>query len=404
MEILFAAGHMPSRRGRQAGQKTSYHICEYLARRHRVHLLALAPISELAFLDRDDMGIFASWETMPVTNQVRLLGMLTSPTLPLAISARHSVAFRRRLRSLARDCSSDVVIFDHTAMFQYVSTVPSSAMKVASAHDIYVQTWRRKVSRAGNPASRLLFRIEESRMERWETNACAACDLVITHNDKDKRLLESLEPRARVIAIDPWSDPLNFHADAARESGSIIFLGAMDRRENSDAARWIVKEILPVIRREVPGARLYIAGSKGERLAQEFAGRDDVLVTGFVEDIGSLMARMEIALLPLRLGAGIKIKMLECMTAGLPIVTTSVGAEGIGGDHGTHYLVAEVADAIAEHTVWLFRNTAAAREMGARARKLVTESRDFEGRMSHLEHVLTETVAERLRGGVRSVQ
>lgn len=395
MEIVFAAGHLPMSRGRQAGFKTSYFMCEYLGRRHRVHLLALAPISELAFLDTQDMGIFVSWQTMPVTNRVRLLGILSSLTLPLAIGARHSLAFRRKLRSLSRDCHPDVVIFDHTALFQYVADVPSPALKVGSAHDIYTQMWRRKASRAGNPVLSLLLGMEASRMERWEKNACTLLDLVVTHSDKDKQLLESLEPTARVMAIDPWSDPLNCHADAAREHGSIIFWGAMDRPENSDAVRWIVKEILPAIRRDVPRAKLYIAGSKGERLAPEFGSRADIVITGFVEDIGSLMARMEIALLPLRLGAGIKVKTMECMAAGLPIVTTSVGAEGIGGLNGTHYLVAEDADTIAQHAVRLLRNTAAAREMGGRAAEFIAQTRDFTARMKRIEDALTRAVAER---------
>ncbi len=401
MEILFAAGHLPACCGRQAGQKTSYHICEFLARRHQLHFLGFIPADEIAELNQADMEMFASWELTPVTSRVRVIGALSAPLLPLSIAARHSHGFRRRLQKIVRERQPDVVIFDHTAMFQYAAGVPASVVTVGSAHDMMTQSWQRKKSQSANPVSRLLLSAEFRRMERWEKTAWARLDLVVAHNGKDKQLVETLEPRARVIAIDAWMSPPACYPASHREPGAMIFWGAMDRPENVDAARWAAREIVPSIRRSVPRAKLYIAGSRGEQLAPEFAGRDDIVVTGFVEDVGALMSRMEIALLPLRLGAGIKIKTLECMAAGLPVVTTSVGAEGVNGIHGTHYQVADAAEKIAAHAIEFLSDPSAAREMGARAKQFIAESRDFAARMSSFEEVLVDVVAERRNGQKR---
>jgi polysaccharide biosynthesis protein PslH len=395
MDILIAAGHLPSPGGPQAGHKCSYFAYEYLARRHRLHLIAFANKNEVAGLGRAKLEIFASHELLPVNRRVRLMGALTAPTLPLAIAARHSGSFRTRLEQAVRVRKPDLVIFDHTAMFQFVESAPATVVTAGIAHDVYTQVWDRKAAQARNPVLKPLLRAESRRMQSWETSAFRNLDLVIAFNEKDKHLIETLEPAATTIAVDPWMSLPISKAGSTREPGALIFWGAMDRLENVDAARWAAKELLPAIRQSVPHAKLYIAGNRGEHLAQEFAGREEIVVTGFVDDVGELMSRMEIALLPLRLGAGIKIKTLECMAAGLPVVTTSVGAEGVGGTGGRDYFVAEKADEIVQHTLSLLHNPPAAREMGARAIEFIAKRWDFEGRMHSLEAFLTQRVVER---------
>jgi polysaccharide biosynthesis protein PslH len=395
MDIVFAAAHLPASQGRQAGQKTSFNLCKHLAQRHRLHLLAFAPASELANFTREELGIFTSYELIPLNNSVRLAGVLSSPHIPLAFAVRHSASYCRKLRKLVRETHADVVIFDHTAMFQYAAEIGATAVCVGSAHDICTQGWRRKVMGARNPLVRFMLGVEARRIERWERCVCAQLDFVVPHSDKDKQFIEELQPGVKAIAIDAWFSPPASEAAAQREPGAMIFFGAMDRAENVDAARWAANELLPKIRRSAPHARLYIAGNRGEQIASEFVGRDDIVITGFVQDVGALMSRMELALLPLRLGAGIKIKTLECMAAGLPVVTTSVGEEGIGGTHAVHYCVAETADDLARHAIHLLESPSEAQEMGSRAKEFVTKNRRFSERMQSLEDALVDAVAQR---------
>jgi polysaccharide biosynthesis protein PslH len=397
MEIIFAAGHLPASQGRQAGQKVSFHFCEYLSQRHRIHLLAFAADNELVGQTHDDLRIFASSELLPLKNSVRMAGILSAPRLPIAIAVRHSARYRSKLQKLVREARPDVVIFDHTAMFQYAADLAGTALTVGSSHDILTQGWQRKVAGARHPLARFLLGIESRRMRRWETRAFAELDFIVPLSVKDKRLIEELQPKAKAIVVDAWFTPPACDVTAQREPGAIIFWGAMDRPENIDAVRWAANEILPEIHRSVPHAKLYIAGNYGERLASEFAGREDIVITGFVQDVGALMSRMELALLPMRLGAGIKIKTLECMAAGLPVVTTSVGEEGISGTHGAHYSVAETADDLARYAILLLQSRSEADEMGRRAREFILESRSFSKSMNVLEHALIEAVAPRPR-------
>ena len=392
MEILIAAGHLPGSQGRQGGARSSYFLFEHLARRHRLYLLAFATQLELAEFDRKDMAIFASWDVSPVTDWHRVFGGLSAPALPLSIAARKSGAYRRKLRRLLATRHFDVVILDHEAMFQYAADVPSSSITVGNAHDILSQNWARRVSHAKSAASRLLIEKEYRRLENWERVMYEKLGLVVPHNEKDKELINRLTSNARVAVIDPWVTLPANDAHPPREEETLLFWGAMNRAENLDAARWTTDTILPVIQRHIPGARFYIAGNHSDTLASQFAGRTDIVTTGFVEDVTALMARMEIAFLPLRLGAGIKIKVLECMAAGLPVVTTSVGAEGIGGTHGIHYLVAENADELAAHAVHLLGNKADARRMGASAREFIARRYKFGARIDEMENLLESAI------------
>lgn len=393
MKILVAAGHVPSPSVRHAAAKTSYYLCRYLAERHQLHLLAFATREGLVGFGEQDMAIFRSWRILPVKNGDRFWGALTAPGLPLAIAARNSHTYRQELNSLLAEQAFDVILLDHTAMFQYSPSGPRSIIAVGNAHDIVSQNWSRRVTVSRNALARTLLRVEAGRMRSWEQNAFATLDAVLVPSEKDRKLLLEMQPKATVLVIDPWVSAGHATNNPNPEPGALLYWGAMNRTENIDAARWAATEILPRIRKAVPQAKLYIAGNHGEALAKEFAERTDIRITGFVEDVQSLMTRMSVALLPLRQGAGIKVKTLECMAAGLPVVTTPVGEEGVGGTDGVHYLVAESAEDLAAHAVRLLLQPEDARKMGESAKQFLVARQDFSGKLAAVEQFIEKQIA-----------
>ncbi len=394
MKILVAAGHVPSPSVRHAAAKTSFHVCKFLAERNELHLLAFSTREGLAGFHKDDLEIFRSWKMIPIDNRDRLLGALSAPTLPLAIAARNSRRYRNDLHHLLGDLDFDSVVLDHTAMFQYARCLPKSLVTVGNAHDIVTQNWSRRMETARTRLARILLRIEADRMRSWEQQAFEKLDCVLVPSEKDKKLLLDMQPHATALVIDPWVSGAGEGVRLEPEPGALLYWGAMNRAENIDAARWAAIEVLPKIRHAVPHAKLYIAGNHGEVLAKEFSDRTDIRITGFVEDIQSLMERMSVALLPLRQGAGIKVKTLECMAAGLPVVTTSVGEEGVGGIHGVHYQVAEGADQLAAYTIQLLQDQVEARRMGQRAAEFIRQRQNFAGRMAQVERFVERRVDE----------
>ncbi|MEI9981086.1 MAG: glycosyltransferase family 4 protein [Edaphobacter sp.] len=404
MKVLFATGHLPSLQKSQAGAKTSYGICEYLSRTEEVHLLAFATESEIELLVEQEMAIFASWQYLPVTKGSRALSVLSSPSLPLAIAARTSAAYRQRLKQMFLEDTFDAVLFDHTAMLQYAIDVPTGIVTLGSIHDILSQGWERQAAHAKNPLYRSLLGIEKRRVMQWERRAFGSVDIVFPHSEKDRRLVGKLSQLGdSLMAIQPLVDASVLEKSGKRypKSDSLLFWGAMDRVENIDAVQWIADEILLRIRKEIPTAHLYIAGRKSDRLGHIFGRREDISLLGFIDDVEGMMGSMEIALLPLRLGAGIKVKTLECMAAAMPVVTTEVGAEGIDARVGKDLLVANDAEGIAEKAILLLRDKASAQKIGESGRMFIEEMYDFDEKIEAIRDRMLQLTAQKKSAGRR---
>lgn len=385
MNILFLSGHLPSPKARQAGQKISFYLCEYLARRHTVHLLAFSTASELQSWNRDCERVFTSHTILPVTCTRRLLGVGLAPFLPLSVAARNRVGLRRTLALLLHHTPCDVVIFDHMATWQYCNLVNGSALRVGIAHDVLSYLWLRQAKHGGGLAARF----ESRRLRDWERNVISSLDLICTLNNKDSALIAELGSSVQHCVLQPWfSRPPDDRPATAGKDGSLVFPGAFDRKENVDAVEFAAKDVLPRVSAAVPQCTLHLTGFASELLPRQVARNRAVQVAGYAPDLPAFLSAMQIALLPMRLGAGIKIKVLECMAAGLPVVTTPVGAEGIPGVAGGHFLVGHTAEELARHVVVLLRNRSLRVQIGEAAREFIRINYDFQASARRFEELL----------------
>jgi polysaccharide biosynthesis protein PslH len=406
MDFLFLSAHLPSPRACQAGQKIGYYICEFLARKHVVHLLAFAAESELESFRNEGAGIFHCWDLVRLNNSTRFRGVISSPSLPVAVGARNSVGFRRKLRRLLQTHRFDAVLLNHTAMWQYTNYLADVPLRGGIAHDVLSQLWERRASRAASGVSSWAVRFESKRIHDWERRALSKLDFVVSLSAKDDALLLQMEPTVRRLVIQPWvarPASLGSRMEPPRRSNSVVFWGALSRTENIDAVAFAVREIVPRVREKVPDFKFYVAGSGSEGVVSITDGVPNVTRTGFVDDIGGFLSEMQVALLPLRQGAGVKVKTLECMAAGVAVVTTTVGAEGIAAAHGVHFLIGETPEELAKLTIQLLLRPEDARQMGERARAWFTSEYDFGRSMAALESFLlanTNTAAKREATGL----
>jgi glycosyltransferase involved in cell wall biosynthesis len=392
MEILVLSAHLPSPRARQAGQKNTYFVCQWFARRHEVHLLGFATEPELQSFRLEDMGFFRSFHFLPVNGLTRWCGFLTGPHLPLVAASRHSRHFRQELRSLLRERRFDVALLDYTGMLQYSVDLNKVPVVVALEPDLSFRIWESRSKQLGNGVRGILPALEATRTRRWELDRLRRIDFVLSHNPEEGKLIQKLLPRVSVLQVDVWAELGRDEKIAPyceREPDSLVFWGAMDRQENVDAATYTTEKILPRIWGRRPQALLYVAGNRPPGwLVDRYRG-SHVKVCGYVEKPFRVLANKRVALLPMRLGAGIKVKVLECMAAGLPVVTTPAGAEGIPGEDGIHYLVGRSEQELAELTLALLETPRRAEEIGVRARENILENHSFERCLQDFEaHIL----------------
>jgi glycosyltransferase involved in cell wall biosynthesis len=172
-------------------------------------------------------------------------------------------------------------------------------------------------------------------------------------------------------------------------STEILTLGALHYRPNLDGIRWFAREVLPRARRDVATATLTIVGPRPARDLVALARRQPgvVRVTGHVPDVTPYFARAGVVVVPVRVGAGMRVRILEAFARAVPVVTTTVGLEGIEAEPGRDVLVADTSEALAAAVARVLRDPALATALATRGRRLVEARYDWRVSLKGLDRV-----------------
>ncbi|MGB9593103.1 MAG: glycosyltransferase, partial [Anaerolineae bacterium] len=219
--------------------------------------------------------------------------------------------------------------------------------------------------------------VQWRRLARYERRMCRLADCVVAVSEWDRDALARLASGADIRVVPNGIDAghyLNYSPGgedptAGTPGPKLVFTGKMDFRPNVDAACWFADAILPRIRANVPDAHLYIVGQRPSPAVQALGGRPGITVTGFVPDVRPYIAAADVYVVPMRMGGGTRLKVLEAMTLGKAIVSTSLGCEGYGLTPGRELVVADDAERFADETVALLRDRARRAQLGALARE-----------------------------------
>ncbi|MGK5173599.1 glycosyltransferase [Geodermatophilus sp. CPCC 205761] len=295
----------------------------------------------------------------------------TAPFLAVGPFLRALFADEEALDVVCRADRIELQWFDSVALAARLRRRLPHSTLVGVFHDVVSQGYARTLStrRAGLRArSAALVRLLLAILV--ERRAMRALDTAVVLSDKDRALLARRRGSSRVLVVSPPLDDDDMPSRPRTEplpAPEVLFVGALWRMENDDAARWLLRDIWPRIRRAVPAAHLTIAGhGPSDVLRQEAGRRDDVEVTGYVDSLGPYYRRASVAIAPLRRGAGVKLKSVVAMMWGIPVVATSVGAEGVAGPDvfvAVHDDPARFADAVTE----ALRFSQRTRDVAARA-------------------------------------
>jgi glycosyltransferase involved in cell wall biosynthesis len=175
----------------------------------------------------------------------------------------------------------------------------------------------------------------------------------------------------------------------------LVFGGSMDVAMNQDAVRWFVASILPCLKQQVPDVQFWIVGRNPPAAIQSLAERPGIRVTGSVPDVREYYRQADVFVVPLRLGGGTKLKTLEAMALGLPVVSTTVGAQGLDVESGRHLYIANDPQVLAAHVVELLADRRKASAMGVAARQLVEQQYSWTSIVGEVDRKLTDLFHKR---------
>lgn len=327
--ICFISGHLPNSKSKEAGQKIVYEHLKELSERYSIILISFANRIELNGIDKTLNELCIKVEIIPINFRTRVLSVIRNYKLPWYVGLRYNKNVMKIIDKEREIYKIELFWLEYLQMAQYAYVLKKKDERwFIVCHDIISQMYERQNFKfAGIKA--LLFFLDIQRVRFWEKRVLGFFDKVMVLSKKDRQLISEYNSNIEIIYPFIYFSSRNYKRKLSIVP-QIIFFGAMNRNENEDAMVWFLKHIFPKIKAKIPETQLVILGAnptdKVTRLAQKF---DKVHVTGFVETPDVFFEQAWFSIVPLRLGAGVKIKVLESAARSVPIVATNIGAEGI---------------------------------------------------------------------------
>jgi polysaccharide biosynthesis protein PslH len=358
MKILFVTPSLCYPNVPYAGELTIFKLMEQLALRgHELYL-----ITGLRPGEREHLGEVHSFCTVLDSIDVPWTrGAIIKAIIQWILRGfRKGLTFRKQAALSVDRFSSkmdfDIIQIEHTTLGDYI-VKPDNVPIVITAIDVLLKPALREYQSAKG-LRRLIKYIQYKRLISKEIALYQKFDLVYTLSDFDRKFLLSYKSDLNVVRRSPYVKIMVFNSvETLREPQTILFVGAMDRPVNIRAALYFHTQVLPLIRREIPDVHFYIVGNKPPDEIQALANTDqNVFVTGFVEDVRPFFLKATVFVAPLFIGGGIITKILDAMAAGLPVVTTSIGNEGINAVPEKDLLIANTPEDFARKTLMLMKD------------------------------------------------
>ncbi|HLZ39527.1 MAG TPA: glycosyltransferase family 4 protein [Candidatus Sulfotelmatobacter sp.] len=359
MKILWVKGDrlLPVQNG---GNIRSYHIARHLARQHSLTFFSYysgtkdgAYESELKAQFPDSLALytgtpeFASWK-----RAAHYLSHLSDP-VPYAVSRFWFERVQKQLREWFLQRAFDVVVcdfLDAAVNFPEQLTIPT----VLFQHNVESEIWRRHAENGSGWLKGTAYRIEFSKMQKYEQEMVRRFQHVIAVSENDATLMSAWVDPSHISVVPTGVDLSKFQPDLRRTAVQpvVMFVGAMDWMPNADAVEYFCREIWPRVLERIPDARFRIVGRNPSSRIQALAS-SNIEVTGLVPSVTEHLRDAAVVVVPLRVGGGTRLKIYEAMAMGRAVVSTTIGAEGLDVHDGRDIVLADDPGRFAEEVVHL---------------------------------------------------
>lgn len=393
MRLLFLTSRLPFPPHR--GDKLKiYNLIKQLSRRgHEITLVSfVASKREETEYVRPLLEFCVDVKTVHMTSLSSIFNCFSSllSSSPFQVSYFKSIRMKRVIESALASKAYGIIHVHLIRMAQYVAESKNiwRVLDLTDAGSLYLNRFL-KVTH--NPFLRLFLGIEAKRLERYE-QILERFDTCLVCSDIDREVLHEHAPNSRIDLLYNGIDLEYFVPDGEiqQEPYRIVYTGNMSYFPNVDGVVFFVREVFPRIKRAIEQAKLFIVGQNPPYRLRRLESKD-ITVTGFVPDIRQYYLRSTVAVAPIRFGAGTLNKVLEPMALGLPVVATSIAAEGLPIKHGKELLIADSADDFAEAVVKVLLDTNLQKTLGASAKHIVRDLYDWERIVRKLEDVYEQS-------------
>lgn len=394
----------PTNRG---GQIRTLEILRRLRQHHEIHYLAPHD-GEPEALERSSEFCTKAWQVRfdlaPRSSPrfwLQSIGAMFSE-LPVTLARKRSNEVKRKAAELLQRECFDVVVCDFLAP---TVNLPPDQPYVLFEHNVETMIWRRYAEQTGDPIRRTFFRNQAHRLQAYEISACRRATHVITVSDADAELLREMCGVSHVSPVPTGVDAAYFSPPSMPEAKlacDLLFTGSMDWMPNIDGVLWFVKEVLPVIQRWRPRCSFTIVGRRPVLAIRKLESVDPLVrVTGTVPDVRPYLWAGRVSVVPLRVGSGTRLKIYEAMASGIPVVSTTIGAEGLQVSSPQNIRIADAPSDFASACLKLLEDKDTHDNQAIAAARLVRENFSWEIATARFEEILATCTHNRGTGTSR---
>jgi sugar transferase (PEP-CTERM/EpsH1 system associated) len=403
-KILVLTPQFPSYPPHQGTIMRNYHLIAGLAARHEVHLLSFGDPAEVKGAPVANLCKHVQVVPAPERSMSQRLGGLLFSTLPDMAQRLPSAAFQAALAATVTGERPDVVQVEGIELAQYLFQAAESRggqrrpLLVFDDHNaeyiLQQRAFETDVRQPGRWIAAAYSFVQWQRLKGYERGACEAADRVVAVSEADAGALQRLVPGLQPAVVPNGVDMAYYTAPTpSLESQDLpgtkdlVFTAKMDFRPNVDAVLWFAEETLPLIRRQSPETRFWVVGKDPHPRLAHLAQDPGIKITGWVEDVRPYIARSGLYVIPLRIGGGTRLKVLEAMAMGKAIVSTALGCEGFNVVSDQELVIANTPAEFATAVLALLRDPERRGLLGRAARQFASSSYDWTMIVPQLEQV-----------------
>jgi len=395
MDILFLSTWFPYPPDNGSKLRVA-HLLRALARAHQVSLVSFA-FGTARPDEADDLrALCREVHVVPADPfAVNRAGSLRTFLSVRPVASRPIEGMRRLVTDVMHANRFDVVIASTEMMADYALQAPPSTARILEEHNSMTRWMRERYAAQTDPLQQLRCWASWQKRRRYERRFYRHFDLITMVSEADHvTTVNSVGAQRVPVDVVPNGVDCSYNRSGLTKAHPrrLVYNGSLTYSANYDAMRWFLAESYPRIKARIPEVSLTITGSTRGVDLDALSLNDSVRLTGFVDDVRWPVSEAAVCVIPLRQGGGTRIKILEAMALGTPVVSTTKGAEGLAVADGEHLLLADDPEAFAMRTVELLQSPGLRERLAANARRLVEERYDW-GQIGERFVSLVEEVA-----------
>ncbi len=383
MNVLITTPYLPYPLN-NGGLIRVHHLVINIAQVHSVTLVCMEPDNELQAAGIDVLeskGVTV--ELVPVAkNQLKsnkriyqLLSLFTNRTYQYY--QYYSEAMQKRINDLCNKSTFEIILAEFSQMGYY--ELPDNAKKYVDQHNVEYEIMQRTFETERSPLRKLLAKSEWRKYNKHEIENCEKFDTCLTTSQRDADILSARLTSATNFHVIPNGVDSEFFRpiEQPQNPDLILFTGTISYYPNVEGILWFTKNVWPLIKQKNPSSQFCIAGKSPPSEIQALSSDPSITVTGAVDDMRDYYAKAAVVVVPLRVGGGTRLKILEAMAMEKAIVSTGVGAEGIEYTPNQNILIEDDAEAFANATIRVMKDTTLRNTLQSQGRRLVEELYDW---------------------------